>query len=81
MSASIRLFVDAPLRDGAAVALAPAQAHYLGPVMRRGPGALVALFNGRDGEWQARLGAIRRGAAHAVAERQLRPQAAEPDLW
>ena len=81
MAGSIRLFVDAPLREGAEIALAPAQAHYLANVMRRGPGEPVAVFNGRDGEWRARLTAIRRGEAQATVEVAVRPQADETDLW
>ncbi|MCL2428133.1 MAG: 16S rRNA (uracil(1498)-N(3))-methyltransferase [Alphaproteobacteria bacterium] len=81
MPGSIRLFVTATLAEGAEIALAPAQAHYLGTVMRRATGAPLALFNGRDGEWRARIGAIRRERATAVVQGQLRPQAAEPDLW
>ena len=51
--AKIRLYVDQPLATGQAVALSEAQANYLFNVMRLGRGAAVALFNGRDGEWQA----------------------------
>lgn len=78
---SIRLFVDAPLAAGAEVAVSAGQAHYLGTVMRRAPGEPVRLFNGCDGEWLARIGALRRDRARLEIERKLRPQAAEPDLW
>jgi 16S rRNA (uracil1498-N3)-methyltransferase len=50
-------------------------------VMRRAIGDPVVLFNGTDGEWAARIVALRRGAAAIVADRMLRPQAPEPDLW
>ena len=50
-----RLYVDAPLADAASVPLDSAQANYLGNVLRLGPGATVLVFNGRDGEWRARL--------------------------
>ena len=72
----VRLFVDAPLSAGAAVALDGAQAHYLRRVMRRGAGDAAALFNGRDGEWRARLRADGRepNPCRLEAERRLRPQ-------
>lgn len=74
----IRLFVDAPLAVGAAIEASVEQAHYLGTVMRLGAGDAVALFNGADGEWRARIdGASRRRVTLAVDER-LRPQAPEP---
>ena len=57
------------------------QAHYLGAVMRRGVGDLVRLFNGQDGEFQARIAAIRKDKALLTVETQLRPQAPETDLW
>jgi 16S rRNA (uracil1498-N3)-methyltransferase len=81
MSGSIRLFVAAPLTAGAEIDATAAQAHYLGVVMRRAIGDPVVLFNGTDGEWAARIVALRRGAAAIVADRMLRPQAPEPDLW
>ncbi len=81
MSGSIRLFVDAPLAAGAEVAASQGQAHYLGIVMRRAPGEAVRVFNGSGGEWLARIAALRRDRATLVIERQLRPQAAESDLW
>jgi 16S rRNA (uracil1498-N3)-methyltransferase len=81
MPGSIRLFVTAPLHQGAELAATAAQAHYLGTVMRRTAGDEVLLFNGNDGEWQARIATLRRGAASFVADRFIRPQATEPDLW
>jgi len=50
-----RLFVDAPLALDARIALDRSQSNYLGNVLRLPDGAAVLLFNGRDGEWQARL--------------------------
>lgn len=81
MAGSIRLFVDAPLRGGAEIVVGPGQAHYLGTVMRCRAGDPVLLFNGCDGEWQARIVDLGRGAARCVVEQQLRPQGEEPDLW
>lgn len=81
MPGSIRLHVAMPLAAGAVLSATPAQAHYLGTVMRRGPGATLHLFNGRDGEWEARIVALSRDAARLAVVRQERPQADEPDLW
>lgn len=81
MPGSIRLFVDAPLQPGAELPLAPAQANYLASVMRRRTGDSLRLFNGYAGEWAARIVELHRGAARCIAERQLRAQAEEPELW
>jgi 16S rRNA (uracil1498-N3)-methyltransferase len=49
--------------------------------MRRRPGDPVHLFNGQDGEWQGRILRLRRAEAEFAAERQIRAQTTEPDLW
>ncbi|WP_188527683.1 16S rRNA (uracil(1498)-N(3))-methyltransferase [Sinisalibacter lacisalsi] len=77
----IRLFVDAPLGAGQSVDLTRDQAHYLFAVMRLGPGARVALFNGQAGEWTAEVAvAGKRGGRLAVLG-QSAPQLDPPDLW
>lgn len=77
----IRLFVPDPLAEGATLRLAAPQAHYLAAVMRRAVGDMVLVFNGRDGEWRGRIGAIGRGAATLSIVERTRPQAPAPDLW
>jgi 16S rRNA (uracil1498-N3)-methyltransferase len=81
MSAKIRLYVDHPLGAGQTVPLDRDQAHYLFGVMRLTVGAHVALFNGRDGEWQAEVAeASKRGGVLACQE-QSKPLQLPPDLW
>lgn len=75
-----RLFLEEALESGRGVAGSPAQAHYLGGVLRRGAGDPVLLFNGRDGEWWARIAELRRDRASFVPERQTRPQSPATDL-
>ena len=81
VAAKIRLFVAADLGPGATVALSPDQAHYLFAVMRTGPGAAVAVFNGRDGEWLAGIVATGRRSGSLVCSTCLGPQTHPPDLW
>ena len=76
---SPRLFVEAPLGQGAEVRLNAAQAHYLGAVLRLKSGGRVLVFNGRDGEWEGSLAAAKRVALVRVAE-QTRAQSAATDL-
>ena len=75
-----RLFTEAPLAEGTEVLATPNQAHYLGNVMRRSVGDELRLFNGRDGEWAARIHTLRKDHGVFLAERQTRPQAVEPEL-
>jgi 16S rRNA (uracil1498-N3)-methyltransferase len=61
--------------------LSEAQAHYLRHVLRRGDGAPVLLFNGRDGEWRAVLELRGKKAAMAIVGELSRAQESEPDVW
>lgn len=77
----VRLFVDAPLAEGARIALPTPQAHYLLNVMRAKSGDRVSLFNGRDGEWLAGIGEAGRRACELKCELQTGGQTDVPDIW
>jgi 16S rRNA (uracil1498-N3)-methyltransferase len=79
--ASVRLYVGHDLGPGRVLALEKGQVHYLGHVMRLGPGAVLSLFNGRDGEWRGTIEAMGRNACSVAVHDRLRTQVAEPDLW
>lgn len=69
------------MHEGAQVSLADGQAHYLMNVMRMEAGEAVALFNGRDGEWQADLHPISRKKADVFVRKMLKNQPKTPDFW
>lgn len=75
-----RLAVSAALHEGAAIALSREQANYLVNVLRLGDGDEVLIFNGRDGEWRARLTAKGKRDYQLVAHAQIRPQPPAPAL-
>ena len=77
----IRLFVTGDLGPGAEIALNADQSHYLFTVMRLEPGARVAIFNGRDGEWLAEVVQVGRRGGRLAAREPGRPQRRPPDLW
>jgi 16S rRNA (uracil1498-N3)-methyltransferase len=77
----VRLYVEAALGPGAQIAPEAGQAHYLLHVMRAKAGDRVLLFNGRDGEWQARLAEVTKRACVLECERLTAPQGEVPDLW
>jgi 16S rRNA (uracil1498-N3)-methyltransferase len=81
MSVKIRLFVEYPLGQGQSVPLNRDQAHYLFGVMRQGVGAELLLFNGRDGEWRARVIEAGKRGGILTCEQQTRPLHTPPDLW
>jgi 16S rRNA (uracil1498-N3)-methyltransferase len=76
----IRLFVPNDLAAGAGVALSHEQSHYLVNVMRQKAGDVVALFNGRDGEWRAVLAEASKRRCLMAVETQTRAFATGPDL-
>ncbi len=69
-----RVYLDVPLAAAQEIVLGSEQAHYLRQVMRLGDGAEVLVFNGRDGEWIARLAAAGKRGATMVPREQIRPQ-------
>ncbi|SMY06830.1 Ribosomal RNA small subunit methyltransferase E [Flavimaricola marinus] len=63
------------------VPLSQPQAHYLFGVMRLAEGAMLSVFDGQNGEWDARVVEAnkRRGMLECVE--QTKPQTGPPDLW
>ena len=76
-----RLYVTANLGAGVTVTLDEGQAHYLLHVLRAKSGNLVALFNGRDGEWLAEISQAGKRGVTATCHKQTQPQAETPDIW
>jgi 16S rRNA (uracil1498-N3)-methyltransferase len=76
----IRLFVTAELAPGAQVEASEAQAHYLAHVMRLAAGDELRLFNGRNGEWAARVADVRKRSRSLDVVSQVRAQETGPDL-
>src|ERR1044071_6234345 len=75
-----RLYVTPQLSAGDSVDLADAQSHYLTNVLRLREDDTILAFNGRDGEWLARLSAAGKKRWRLVPEAQTRPQPEPPDL-
>src|ERR1700746_1197382 len=74
-----RLFVDAPLVQGAVVELEREQSNYLGNVLRLSAGDSILVFNGREGEWQAAIAGRKRPDSLTITGR-TRAQDSLPDL-
>ena len=76
-----RVFVRAPLAEGASIDLDAAQANYLGNVMRLGIGAELLVFDGQSGEWLARIADAGKKRMTLTIERRTREEESIPDLW
>ncbi len=75
-----RLFVPQDLAADAVFEASPEQSHYLTHVLRMAEGAELLVFNGRHGEWLARVAARAKKAVRLETVEQTRPQPATPDL-
>ena len=76
-----RLYVEQALAQGARLSADARAIHYLLHVLRRGEGDAVLLFNGRDGEFTARIAeASKRRLSFDVLARK-RAQESGADLW
>ncbi|MEO7601904.1 MAG: 16S rRNA (uracil(1498)-N(3))-methyltransferase [Sphingomicrobium sp.] len=75
-----RLYVREPLVEGAAVALDANQANYLGNVMRKSVGDELLVFDGRSGEWLARIAEAGKKRMTLVVEQRTREPETLPDL-
>jgi 16S rRNA (uracil1498-N3)-methyltransferase len=76
-----RLYLPAALAEGGTASLEAAQVHRLRNVMRLAPGAAVAGFNARDGEFLCRIAELGRTGGVLTVEAQLRLPESETDLW
>src|SRR3954469_24702184 len=76
-----RLYVQETLAQGARFTADPRAAHYLQNVLRRGDGDPVHLFNGRDGEFDARIGEAGKRRLVLEVRARRRTQEAGNDLW
>ena len=75
-----RLCLDCDLSEGATATLSLDEANYLLNVLRLTRGARVLVFNGRDGEFAATIGAATRKSATLTIGERLRPQEYPPDV-
>lgn len=75
-----RLYVTADLRDDIEITLDERAAHYLRNVLRRAPGDAVTVFNGRDGEYAAKISRCEKRVVELRLLERLRPQEDGPDI-
>jgi 16S rRNA (uracil1498-N3)-methyltransferase len=75
-----RLFIDTAMREGEAPELSREQANYLLNVLRLTPGSDVLVFNGRDGEWHARIEMAGKKSVRLALGERTREQTTPGDL-
>lgn len=75
-----RLYVEDPIILGTGIATSSEQFNYMANVLRMADGAEVLIFNGRDGEWKARLAFPSKKKIVLVPQELTRPQPTPCDL-
>ncbi|HEX8045815.1 16S rRNA (uracil(1498)-N(3))-methyltransferase [Rhizobium sp.] len=75
-----RLFVVSDIKANAGIDADQEQFNYLANVLRMEDGAELLIFNGRDGEWKARLSFPSRKRILLTPVEETRPQPAGSDL-
>lgn len=76
-----RLHVETQLGEGVAVSVDGNPAHYLIHVMRVKPDDIVLLFDGRSGEWAARVRDVRKRDLMLDCVSRTKPPELVPDFW
>lgn len=76
-----RLFVRELLAAGAAVEIDTSQANYLGNVLRLREGAELLVFDGKSGEWLARITKAAKKRMILSIECKTREPETMPDVW
>jgi 16S rRNA (uracil1498-N3)-methyltransferase len=76
-----RLFTTVDLGQETTCVLENGPEHKLRAVLRAQAGDEILLFNGRDGEWRARLVKVGKSQAQAQCLVKTRPQTTEPGPW
>jgi 16S rRNA (uracil1498-N3)-methyltransferase len=77
----IRLYVENPLSTDHEISLYENQSHYIQRVMRLKLNDTILLFNGKDGEWEARITHIGKKETSLTLLSQRRPQQNEEKLY
>ena len=77
---SQRLYIDLPFVKGHAIQASREQANYLLNVMRLTDGSNLLVFNGKQGEWSARVTIKGRKKCDLVPEEQIRIQTVRSNL-
>lgn len=71
-----RLYLNGGLKENSPLHLDTDQAHYLRNVLRKAVGDKIRVFNGKDGEWLARIDTLGKKDAVLMPEECLRVQEA-----
>ena len=75
-----RLHVVKALSKGARIDLPKEAAHYLTKVIRKGEGDNVRIFNGKAGEWRAKISEVQKKSVQLTVIEQLRDPMLSPNV-
>src|SRR3989338_9844501 len=76
-----RLYVGAALSSNVSLLLDLNHSHYLSTVLRKKVDQELLLFNGREGEWLARINVVSKKQVSVLCIKCIRPQNTPEDIW
>lgn len=77
----VRLFTDTDLQIGAQLSLNQEQTNYLNNVLRCKNGENINIFDGKSGEYSARITQISKKKCSLQVEKKIKEFSVSPDLW
>jgi len=75
-----RLFIDSPFNEAESLTLQPTRAHYLINVLRLQADRPLLVFNGRGGEYEAKIESVTKKSVTILIERHLAVERESPLL-
>ena len=81
MPSKIRLHFPKQLKANLLSTLSNEQSHYIKHVMRLKPGDKISLFNGMNGEWDAKIVSHSQETTEFKVEKLTKNKRSENDLW
>lgn len=76
-----RLYINCGFKKGDMHLIEGNQGHYLVNVLRVKEDETLTIFNGFDGEWDARVVKVGKGKTTIAIGQKIEGQTSEPDLW
>ena len=76
-----RLYINQSLNLKEHITLTDNQRHYIKNVLRNKKNDFLKLFNGKDGEWLAKIVKIEKKVVEVYLEKKINDQKNSPDLW
>jgi len=76
-----RLYINQSLKLGDHITITNKQYHYIKNVLRIKKNEFLRLFNGKQGEWLAKIEKVEKNRIFLIIEKKIKNQINSPDIW